>query len=114
MVAELLGGVEGAELAMDELDGRSSRARFSWAFIHRLTPDGWGSGTATASSCSKRSPIAASRLVTPSSLRIASPPTGTINRGWSSRSSHSRQNEQSSCSRAVGVRSPPPPGARPG
>ena len=53
-------------------------------------------------------PTLASRLARPSSRRIASPPTGTISRGCSSRSSHSRQNEQSSCSRAAGVRSPPP------
>ena len=61
---------------MDELDSRSSRERFSWAFIQRLTPDGWGSSTATASSCSKRSPIAASRLATPEQPADREPPHG--------------------------------------
>ena len=45
------------------------------------------------------SPIASVRRRIPSSRRAASPPTVTISRGRSSRSSCSRQNAQSSCSR---------------
>ena len=54
---------------------RSTRAWFSARFSQRLTPDGCGSGTATASPSSNRSPTAASRLASPRSRRIARPPT---------------------------------------
>ena len=53
-------------------------------------------------------------LFRPNRRRAARPPTGTISPGRISLSSQSRQNEQSSCSRGVGVRSPRPLGAGPG
>ena len=62
----------------------------------------------TSSRCSRRVPrCRATRL-------IASPPTGTTSRGWSSRSSHSSQKRQSSSSRGLGGRSPRPLGCLPG
>jgi SAM-dependent methyltransferase len=93
---------------------RSTRRRFAGSLSQPLAPDGCGRGTAAASPYANRRPTTSASPVRPSSRLIASPPTGTITAGRSSRSSHSRQNAHSSCSRGVGVRSPRPEGAFPG
>ena len=85
--------------------GRGSPASFS----QPLAPGGMRQRhDVGVAECRNVLPIAAVRLVSPSSRRSASPPTVTTSRGRSSSSSRSRQNSQSACSACVGVRSPRP------
>ena len=88
-----------AELGADELTARSSAAVLG---VVHPPAHARGCGSGTASRRARRTARRRRRGCGPSSRRIARPPTGTINRGCSNRSSHSRQNEQSSCSRGSG------------
>ena len=92
----------------------ATSARLAASFVHALAPEGWGSGTITRPSRSKRRPTTSASGARPIQSSIARRPTGTTTAGSQRRTSASVQGRQRSRSPRSGARSPRPPGTRPG